>query len=60
MGRSSLFYAAVLIGLLIAVAYFTGLVSDANSIFTGLGGLVTKFQGINPQTGNFASYPAAG
>jgi hypothetical protein len=42
------------------VAYFTGLVSDANAVFGGIGGLITKLQGINPKTGNFASYPAAG
>lgn len=47
---------AILIGLVIAGAFFAGLSTDASTVFSGIGSLVQKLQGRTSQ-GNFPSYP---
>lgn len=57
--RSSLVLAALLIALLIAVAYYVGLVSDVNAVG---GNLLSIFNGLSGRNsaGNFANYPTGG
>lgn len=55
-GPSIPFMAFVLMALLIAVAYYVGLVSDAQAVLGGTNTLVNTLTGRNSQ-GNFASYP---
>lgn len=46
----------LLSALLIAVAYYVGLTSDANSVFAGVRSLILAATGRNT-AGNFAGYP---
>lgn len=51
------YYAALLIGLFIAGAYFVGLSTDFNSVANGVVKLVNALQGKNAQ-GNLPGYPS--
>ncbi len=57
--RSSIVLAALLMALLIAVAYYVGLVSDFNAVFKGANTLVNTFTG-RTANGTFAGYPGGG
>lgn len=48
---------AVLIGLVIAGAFFAGLSTDAATFFSGFGSLVNTLQG-RTKNGTFPAYPA--
>lgn len=50
------FYLFVLMLVLIALAYYTGLKTDAGAVSSALGSLGQTFTGRNSQ-GNFAAYP---
>lgn len=52
-------YLAILAGLLIVVAYFTGATQLLAALFTQGGKFVEQVTGRNPTTGQFASYPKA-
>lgn len=51
-----IFYAAILMGLLIIVAYFTGFTSDINQAGGVINKIITTLQGRNA-SGQFAAYP---
>lgn len=55
--NSTIFYAFVLMALLIGVTFFVGLVSDANAFFAGLQKLVFALTG-RKSDGSTSSYPS--
>lgn len=51
-------YLFVLALVLVLVAYYAGVQTEAQTFFNGLGYIGNVFTGRNPKTGQFASYPS--
>lgn len=50
-------YLFILALVLVLVAYYAGVQTEATTFFNGVGYLGNVFTGRNPKTGQFASYP---
>lgn len=53
-------YLFVLALVLVLVAYYAGVQTEATTFFNGVGYLGNVFTGRNPKTGAFAAYPKQG
>lgn len=51
------YYLFILSLVLVLVAYFAGVQTEATTFFKGLGYIGNVFTGRNPKTGKFAPYP---
>lgn len=54
--NKTLFYIAVLAGLLIVAVYFVGFATDSGAVISGVNSLILSLTG-RTQNGQFAAYP---